>query len=237
MYGHSTDIGILKRSIRFLLSASHKISIQMVEIYDRKVFDCLDSSKPDVTSGNGNKASKIGIESSEHFDSMLEAALLHRTQKSTNQNATSSRSHAITKIFLDGSNGNLLFADLAGFESIEGKENREETLFINQSLLELNKVLLDIQKKYVPVCTYALTKFFKPQIHDGDIVMLYHLYAKSSEQMKSGLGYIKELTCKQSAPARSKVKQLLAAKKHQTNAKNRLIALNSRIARYQPYRV
>lgn len=238
MYGHGSDIGILKRSVRFLLNASHKISLQMVEIYGSQVFDCLGPSKIDVTSSNGNKASQVIVESSKHFDSMLQGALQHRTQKATNQNETSSRSHAITKIILDGSRGILLFADLAGFENIDGKENRQETNFINQSLLELNKVMLAVSQEAqnVPVCTSALTKFFKPHFCDGDIVMLYHLHATSSGKITSGLGYIKELTCKRkfSAKLNARSKQLSTAKASQATANKRLIALQSRIARYRP---
>lgn len=239
MYGHGSDMGILKRCVRFLLNASHNISFQMVEIYESKVFDCLDSGKTDVTSSNGNKASHVAIESSEHFDSMLQAALQRRTQKATNQNETSSRSHAITKIVVNGSNGNILFADLAGFENIDGKENRHETVFINQSLLELNKVLLEISKKNVPVCTNALTKFFKPHLCDGDIVMLYHLHAKSSESMKKGLGYIKDLTYKKKILAKPNANnnQSSASKSSQINPKQRLNAFHSRIARYKPFQV
>lgn len=234
MYGHGDDVGILRKTVRYLLNASHAISFEMVEIYDDKVLDCLKSIKTDAMSNTGNKASRIAIESLENFDSMLTAALQHRHQKATNQNETSSRSHAITKVILDGlPHGSLLFADLAGFESIDGKENRKETLFINQSLLELNKVLLDMQKNKVPVFTSALTKFFKPHFRDGDIVMLYHLQAQSSESMKSGLGYIKELTCKQPLSVKPNVnmKPASAAKKQQPNAKE------SRIAHYNRFRI
>lgn len=240
MYGHEIDIGILKRCIGYLLNASHKISFQMVEIYESKIFDCIDSKKADVTSGNGIKASKICIESSEHFDATLKSALQNRTQKSTNQNQTSSRSHAITKIMLDGLQGCLLFADLAGFENIEGKENRQETLFINQSLLELNKVLVAISKKETPVYTSALTKFFRPQFIDGDIVMLYHLNAKSIEDIKRGLGYIKELTNikkTRSTTLNSKTQNKSTISVSNNNPVNRLASFKSRIEKYQPQRI
>lgn len=241
MYGHGNDMGLLKRCIDHLLNASHKISFQMVEIYGSKIFDCIDLNKADITSGNGKKASKIAIQSSEQFDATLQSALQKRTQKSTNQNQTSSRSHAITKIMLDDLQGCLLFVDLAGFENIDGKENRQETLFINQSLLELNKVLLALSRNEMPIYTSALTKYFQPQFVDGDIVMLYHLHAKSVEGMKSGLGYIKELTCKcikKKKIAKSIVKQLPASNASATkSARQRLVSLNSRIAKYQPQRI
>lgn len=224
MYGHGNDVGLLKRSIGHLLNASHKVSFQMIEIYGSKIFDCIDSNKADVTSGNGNKASKISIESLDQFGEILQGALQRRTQKATNQNETSSRSHAITKIMLDGLRGCVLFADLAGFEKSDGKENRQETIFINQSLLELNKILLSISKKETPVYTTALTKFFRSQFDDGDIVMLYHLHAKSTEEVKSGLGYIKELTYirkrKTSATSNSKIKMPST-----TNASQKIIRM------------
>lgn len=240
MYGHGDDIGLLKRCIGFLLNASHKVSFQMVEIYGSKIFDCIDSNKADVTYGNGNKASKIVVESSEQFDALLQTALRNRTQKSTNQNETSSRSHAITKIMLEDLQGCLLFVDLAGFECIDGKENRQETLSINQSLLELNKVLLAISKKNTPVYTSALTKFFRQQFVDGDIVMLYHLHANSIEVMKSGLGYIKELTCmkkKSSAKSNSNIKGPSAINAKNKTVAQRLASLNSRVANYRPNRI
>lgn len=244
MYGHNDDIGLLRKCVGFLLQSSHKISVQIVEVYDNKIFDCLETNKADVTSSNGKKASNVAVVSLNQFNELLEGAIQRRIQKATNQNKTSSRSHAITKICLDGLQGCLLFGDLAGFESIEDKENRRETVFINQSLLELNKILLAISKNQVPVYTTVLTKFFRQQFSNGDIIMLYHLIAKSKASAINGLGYIKELTFAKAGKStivktNSQLNKPPATPTMQTNrrdAAKRLSALHSRIARYKPIR-
>lgn len=192
MFGHGNDTGSLCKSVGFLLNASAKIYVQVVELYGDKVFDCADLDKVDITSAV-DKAKKVTIKTVDRFSSLVDNALKLRVQKSTNQNKTSSRSHAIFKISMEGSSRALLFADLAGFESIEGKENQQETVSINSSSLELNKVLIKISKNEKPICTTALTRYFKPHVNEN-VIMLFHLRQDSVETMKRGFGYIKELS-------------------------------------------
>lgn len=204
MFGNGEDVGILRRCAAFLVQSSVEFSVEMFEIVEGQIFDCSGMEKAKLSAQN--KASKINIESIEQFNGVLELALTHRTQKATNQNATSSRSHAIIQISIGGSGGNLLFADLAGFESIEGKDNRSETVSINSSLLEVNKVLLCYVKDQTPICTTPLTKCLRPYF-DGDLVMFFHIKAQSKEIVKSSLRHIQELAVAvKSKPARSKDK-------------------------------
>lgn len=192
MFGNGVDAGILRKSVEFLLKASTDFSIQIVEIHEEKIYDCVNADKVDVTLAAKQPLS-IQINSLEQFDEVLDTALKNRTQKATNQNHTSSRSHAIIKIFRNESKNGLLFADLAGFESQQGKDNQSESRFINNSLLELNKVLLSVSKNGDPVCTTALTKYFKPYFK-GDVIMFYHIRAECCETVKSALDFVKDLS-------------------------------------------
>lgn len=155
----------------------------------------------------------VRIDSIEQFNDLLTNVLTHRIQKSTNQNATSSRSHAVIKIIKEDSSAKnvLLFADLAGFENQEEKEDPRETIFINNSLLELNKVFLSVAKGQTSICTTALTKYFKPHLN-GKMVMLYHMRAS---MINNALCHIKDLVLtiqskkSESSSAASKIKKTL----------------------------
>lgn len=207
MFGHGEDTGILRKSVEFLLNKSaSKLAFEFIEIHGDKVFDCSTQTKIDISRTPSN-ASKATIESLEQFDEILKISLRNRVQRATNQNITSSRSHAIIKICVQ--NAVLLFADLAGFESQQGKD-KSESKFINSSLLEVNKMLLcAFVRGKDPICTTTLTRFFKTYIA-SDIVMLFHAPASSSQMIKNALNHVKEFAVVlKSAPPNQTPKQAL----------------------------
>lgn len=190
MFGYGDDIGVLRRCVTYLLKAKIKFTVQLIEVSENKIFDCAHHEKSEISSHSN--ASKTDINGFEEIDGLIQNLIRNRSQKSTNQNETSSRSHAIVKLLLNTSGNSLLFVDLAGFENAEGKDDKAETTFINTSLLDLNRVLLSIKKRELLVCTTPLTKFFRSQL-DGEIVMLFHAPVDSIESFKFGLSYVKDL--------------------------------------------
>lgn len=191
MFGYGEDIGLLRHCAETLLSNGTKFVVQMMEMHENFLYDCINEHKTRITSAA--KATKTSIELFATFEICLNRAIAHRVQKSTDQNSTSSRSHLIIKM-VDANNKTYMFADLAGFESQENKTSRAETKFINESLLELNKVFLSlVSKGQKPICTTPLTKFFKPYFENGDVIMFFHVKATSEDALKLGLSHIKDI--------------------------------------------
>lgn len=100
------------------------------------------------------------------------------------------------------------------------------------------KVRVSGEGNQVPVYTTVLTKLFRQQFSDGDIIMLYHLVAKSKASVLSGLGYIKELTYAKfgKTPTVNKPSTASTVDKNRKAAAQRLSSLHSRIAKYNPIR-
>lgn len=193
MFGNERQAGLLARSIAFILNAK-PLSVSFVENIANEFFDLI--------SGKKEKISKIGeekkraLKSASEFDILLTQILKLRTQKSTDENATSSRSHLLIS-FEDGKNGKLAFIDLAGWESPNGKENINETKFINASLTSLNTALEHITKKMTPSFCTPLAKMFRPYLsQSAKTCMLYHV---SSAGAKKGLENIKNVVASNKA--------------------------------------
>lgn len=160
MFGNNCiEDGIVPRSVELILKQKY-MNISIVEMIGNDTFD--------IVSGRKVKISTIGeegrkeIRSASEFNQMLSKTLEIRSQDSTDQNNTSSRSHLIFNLRSYNSDGNLIFIDLAGWESPKNKKNVEQTKFINSSLTSLTTVFEKIAKKEVPSYDTKLTKFFKP---------------------------------------------------------------------------
>lgn len=188
MFGYENAKGILCWSVENILGRS-PLHVSCLEITDVNTFDL---SKGTKTQLNGLPTAKK-IKSINEFNTFLDKVLAMRTQKPTNQNSTSSRSHLIFSMTMEGKTKNpIVFVDLAGFESPNGKENIHETQFINKSLFTLNQLFVNISQHKVSNWTAnALTKFLKPILNENcHVQMLYHVRNGS---IKSGLEYIKDV--------------------------------------------
>lgn len=130
-----------------------------------------------------NKYQEIEIKSIQNIGVFLERALKKRTSKSTNQNDTSSRSHAVLTIST-GNGTKLLFVDMAGNERSEGKDNVNETCFINKSLTQLNTVLAYKAKGLLPPYRdNDFTLFLKPYMVKNKVIIFFH--ARKENLVKS----------------------------------------------------
>lgn len=187
------SIGILGRSFEFIINATNsKVFATAIEIVERGCLDMCD--KKALLEENIKPKEKV-ISSMIEFESFIDGIKLTRVQKQTNENPTSSRSHLLIVLSLDGgaSKSNLVFVDLAGFESPDNKGNGQESKFINSSLSDINSLLINMKKQnvYNPPKTnkiaVRLKSFLTPT---SQTLMLYHVNDKS---LKKGLEYIKEI--------------------------------------------
>lgn len=174
--------GILQTSVAFLLEKlqSSVLYISMVELYNQQFSDLLSSTNSKLninctgkTIVTGSKKQQISMLS--ELEGVIESALAKRTTKSTNQNISSSRSHAFTIIEKENGGNQLVLADFAGFESSENKENMNESIGINAALSHFNKVLLDLRQKRTPsYVSNRLTQFLQPVLKQSKPIVYYH---------------------------------------------------------------
>lgn len=119
MFGIGNEFGILGLSVeRFL--RSNAINISAIEFINKTTFDLVEGKKTELEKRCNPKIKTI--RTVEELRVVVKSVLKLRVQKSTNQNFTSSRSHLILVISIEGKSGRMIFADLAGFES--GKEKK-----------------------------------------------------------------------------------------------------------------
>lgn len=188
MFGHNDEVGILFQSAAFILGKK-SIQVTALEQFGDDTYNLIENrfkidqeSKPIVSSIDSNDG--LGI--------LMNQIVSLRKQSSTNQNKTSSRSHLLVILATEGSDKKLVFLDLAGFERPQGKENTNETNFINSSLSKLNFVLMNMARgQIVDYKVSPLTKFLEPYLKSSkQTLMLYHVPKHSA---KKGLEYIKDI--------------------------------------------
>lgn len=192
------NLCILSLSTKYLLEQSpDPLKITAVEIKDNKIFDVGSDGQ---TLLKWIDATQVLIHTLDEFSSFVKNILTHRTQKATDQNSTSSRSHLIVKIDR-GLSASIAFVDLAGFESPKAKENHAETQFINSTLTELNNVLIKVSRQETPTCSSMLTKILKRYLTNSQTIMLYHV---KKIALKKGLETIKDVVACNKAAKRRK---------------------------------
>lgn len=148
MLGSNYDFGIVQRSIEFVfkkISDANQVKAIFFEIYNETLVDLLiTSTKPNTNqteskpitisaiNENGKitdkivKATEINIQSSEHFNEVLQKVNERRSVSSTERNAQSSRSHAVIQIESSTKFGNkLTFSDLNLILVIESLKKNE----------------------------------------------------------------------------------------------------------------
>ena len=209
MVGKGDKIGLMIRSIRdlfnFVNSQQNKvynIKISYIEVYNEVLKDLLsekkvppeiriDPSKGVIIQG----AECIKVNSEKEAFRLINSGNKRRTEKQTDRNQFSSRSHAILQIYLeiqdqksgdnnikfnnDVSFGKLYLVDLAGSEKTSGSVNiksNTETGSINKSLLALSKcinLIVSQNKKFIPFRESKLTRILQePLSGNGRIVLI-----------------------------------------------------------------
>ena len=174
---------------------TYRVFCTYVEIYNENIHDLLGDAninldlREDPNKGviiNGVK--EIDLDSPDNFFSLLLLGNSKRATEMTNNNATSSRSHAILQIFLEGKNkqknemtlSRFVLVDLAGSEkgnsvAAVGTQRVIEGSKINQSLLNLGKCInaLAENRGFVSWRDSKLTRILKDSlIGNSRMVML-----------------------------------------------------------------
>lgn len=189
MFGTINSAGILEMSANFILNRTSRFNVAVIEIIQKDLFDLSDKMKKPIK--QIEVAAQIAIESQEDFKDLVDNVLKLRSQKSTDQNMTSSRSHLVFEFSVDESAAKMAVIDLAGWENPHNKVDMKETSFINASLTSFNMVLTNISKKQIPSYDSTLSKIFRPYfINDSEICMFYHV---SYSAIKKGLENIKNV--------------------------------------------
>lgn len=188
MFGVNGEAGILARSTEFFLSQTNDVSISAIEIFGNKYFDVVGGTRILL---DHSQADRIQINSMSQFNTIQNNIIKARTQKATNQNTNSSRSHLFIKFHsISNPYSSMAFIDLAGWENPEGKVI-EETKFINKTLTELNTVLIQIANNRIAIFNSPLLKLLKPYFSgSAKTLMLYHV---SNTGAKKGLENIKDV--------------------------------------------
>jgi len=209
MVGKGDKIGLMIRSIRdlfnFVNSQQNKvynIKISYIEVYNEVLKDLLSEKKiPPEIRTDPNKgviihgAECIKVNNEKEAFKLINSGNKRRTEKQTDRNQFSSRSHAILQIYLeiqdqksgdnkinfnnDVSFGKLYLVDLAGSEKTSGSVNiksNTETGSINKSLLALSKcinLIVSQNKKFIPFRESKLTRILQePLSGNGRIVLI-----------------------------------------------------------------
>ncbi|CAG9833821.1 unnamed protein product [Diabrotica balteata] len=153
------------------------VTASFLEIYNENVRDLLDSNTNNnleilYNEGRGTTVSNLKAKeicSFGDFQKYMMKAQKNRAVAATNVNQHSSRSHAVTKITINGKHeetnvswtGSVNLVDLAGSESVKKNQGARvtESIHINKSLSTLQSVMLSLHNKdkHVPYRNSKLT--------------------------------------------------------------------------------
>lgn len=211
MVGRGENCGLMIRSIRDLFriinndkERIYSIKISYVEIYNEILKDLLsdDNNKnpPELRTDSNKGVVLQGAEikqvlNEEEAFKLITVGNKRRTEKQTDRNKFSSRSHAILQIYLEiqeqnnnykfynynlntgTSFGKFILVDLAGSEKTSSNiKSNSETGSINKSLLALGKcinLIVTQNKKFIPFRESKLTRILQePLSGNGRIVMI-----------------------------------------------------------------
>jgi len=187
--------GIIPRMTRYLFhkiknlensEVEYVIKASIIEIYNEKIRDLLDSSKTNLQvredKAKGifiDDLSQFHVDSAEKVLDLVHRGLENRAVNSTNMNAQSSRSHSIVVLNITQNNmkdlsaksGKLYLVDLAGSEKISktGATGSvlDEAKMINKSLTTLGQVinsLTDGKNAHVPYRDSKLTRVLQESL-------------------------------------------------------------------------
>lgn len=190
--------GLLRTCAAYILDNRDSFCVSSIEMYGDKLYDLLnpDSSKNELklTENAVFISQKEIIRSLDHLTQILEKIIKIRKTKDTNQNKNSSRSHLFF-VFHGYSNdinkrSTLIFADLAGNEHSEGKENVAETNSINTSLNEFSLLLEQLEIQKTPIIRTSIGIILKPVLLQGKTSILYHVLP---DRLKNCLSHVEKI--------------------------------------------
>ncbi|KAH8890420.1 P-loop containing nucleoside triphosphate hydrolase protein, partial [Thozetella sp. PMI_491] len=173
------------------------VSLSYYEIYNDKVFDLLKPQEKRTPSGlllrdNHGKTVVVGLSERpcgdlKDFEQLYLEANNNRVTAATKLNAHSSRSHAILRVKVTQTTGDMVrestasAIDLAGSEDNRridnGKERLAESVAINKSLLMLSQCIDAISRgdKWIPYRNSKMTRSLSLGQNNGITIMILNL--------------------------------------------------------------
>ena len=200
--GPENDPGIITRTALNLFSQIKErigwdfmIKVSLLEVYNENLVDLLNekAEKLKVFNGQPSDLTVFTIKSYEELISYLKFGLSIRAVGSNCLNSSSSRSHLVMTLYIQGKTSNLsVFSkiqliDLAGSERLGKTGTSGETLneakYINLSLLTLGNVISAIRQDlpYIPFRNSVLTQILKESL-SGQAKMLMILQIAPEEE-------------------------------------------------------
>jgi len=194
MLGPDHDRGIIPRALQHLFEDcqekrangwDYRMVVSMLEIYNEEIRDLLgDGNKRQHTishdAAGHTTVSDINlweVNKVKDFEQLYDCAMRTRATGATMMNDSSSRSHCVLRVCLEGSHsesgetrhGMLNLIDLAGSERLQKSgsqgERLKETMAINKSLSSLGEVFLKLSSKdatHIPYRNSKLTFLLQP---------------------------------------------------------------------------
>ena len=202
MLGTSNEKGIMSRSIADLFkllnnykNKEYKMEVSYIEIYNEIIRDLLaEGNVIDIHEDPGKGVilqgvNEIEVENTENFYDLLFVGNKKRTTGSTNNNETSSRSHAVLRISLNNKDNNsndmtigrFILVDLAGSEktnshlnNTNNNNNNNNSNNINKSLLALGVCInaLASKSKFIPWRNSKLTRILKDSLGGNSRIVM-----------------------------------------------------------------
>lgn len=164
-------------------SGNAQMTVQFVELRGNRCFDLLAPSVSDGREHNlrpelrlrehadgsysAEGAVDVKPDTAEHLCELMHTAQSRRATSATDTNSVSSRSHAVCRIRLEGSRGQLMLVDCAGTERkkdsmYHSKERQQEGAEINASLHALKECIRHlISNQKVPSHAYRASSLTK----------------------------------------------------------------------------
>jgi kinesin family member C1 len=216
----SEDSGILPRAGALIYKemsrqnvSNFQIFISCIEVYMDTITDLLSDAKP--LKKNNDQISWLPVTCLNELLKVIYNASQKRITRETHQNVSSSRSHTVYQIRIEGTDnkgaeikGKLSVIDLAGSErantdTFAGKTSdeiekmkkiQEEAKFINQSLSCLKRIFESLSSKnstrIPPYRENKLTKLLQDQLQYGEVVVIVAIspdnYTESKESLNFG---------------------------------------------------
>lgn len=212
MNGASGDNeGIIPRTFRMIFkqfetSATfgwwYNLRLSCVEVYNESLYDLLDDDQMPKSIKMKPKGQIYvdglrlpQVESYEKALGLYETATERRRTSPTLKNTSSSRSHFVVQLHVSGSHSNentasvITLVDLAGSESAGDSQSKLETKQINNSLLELTKVLLALKRRDTTVIYRGsiLTRLLEPHLSKKSKILMFVNIAILEKHLKESL--------------------------------------------------
>ncbi|KAK4887590.1 hypothetical protein RN001_003861 [Aquatica leii] len=203
---NTEDMGMIPRSVNLIFKLINKyrfigwtytVKVSFLEIYNEMVRDLLNTNTKgnlDIMFNDGKgttvkNLSTVPVQTSNDLHVLMQRANQNRAVAVTNFNEHSSRSHAVMKMTIIGTNtkskiicrGSLNLVDLAGSESgktLESGKTSErmlETKNINKSLTALGKVMMALQNNdnHIPYRNSKLTYLLQNSLGGNSKTLMF----------------------------------------------------------------